>query len=94
MIRLIWSPHAVENLKAIRAHIARENPGAADRVARAIKRQAERLTRFPHLGQRGRGESARRLLIPRLPYFLFYEISKTGIEILRVRHTAMDRTVD
>ncbi len=90
MIKLIWSPHAIENLKGIRAHIAEENPTAADRVASAIKRQTELLARFPRLGQRGRGETSRRLLIPRLPYFVFYEISETGIEIQRVRHTAMD----
>ncbi len=80
MIRLIRSLHAVENLKAIRAHIARENINAADRVARAIKRQPERLSRFPGLGQPGREESARRLRIPRLPYFSLTKSARPALK--------------
>ncbi|MEX2174488.1 MAG: type II toxin-antitoxin system RelE/ParE family toxin [Pirellulaceae bacterium] len=50
MTRLIWSPRALDDLDAIEAYIAKDNPVAARRLITKIVHRANRIERFPEGG--------------------------------------------
>jgi len=81
-----WSRRALQQLKAIRAHIAEDNPYAARRVFLKIVAATDSLTFLP---DRGRliGEGRRELTHVR-PYLIRYRVKGTRVEILEVRHAA------
>ena len=83
-----WSLLARQDLQALRAYIARENPAAAARVARRISVAADRLAQYPHLGRAGRQAGTRELVIPRTPYVVIYVVFEDRLEIVRVLHGA------
>lgn len=83
---ITWTKPAVADLKALRAHIAAENPQAAGRVAATILESVERLTAFPASGRPGQKPDTRELVIPGTPYFIVYRVRRESVEILRVIH--------
>jgi toxin ParE1/3/4 len=83
---VIWSPRADADLLAIIDHIATDNLDAAYRVVVRIRAHAERLEYFPGLGRSGRVEGTRELVVPRLPYFIVYEVHPAHVDILSVYH--------
>ena len=50
MTRVIWSPRALDDLDAIEAYIAKDNPTAARRVIAKIIQRARRIEMFPESG--------------------------------------------
>lgn len=68
--------------------ICRDNPQAAERVARAIYEGASSLRDFPNKGRAGRVEGTRELSLPSLPFILVYRILKEAVEIANVIHGA------
>ena len=50
MTRVIWSPRALDDLDAIEAYIAKDNPTAARRVVAKIVLRAKRIVLFPLAG--------------------------------------------
>jgi toxin ParE1/3/4 len=88
-MKLRWSPEAIEDLVALRAYIAADDPRAAQRVMSRIIDAAElMLPDNPRIGRPGRVSGTRELVIPRTPYILPYRIRDGVIEILRVYHSA------
>lgn len=93
MIRdVFWLPTALEDLKSIARHIAKDNPGAARRVASAIRKTGEAMGRRS-LGRPGRVAGTREKRVVDLPYILAYVIDNATpgperIVILHVIHTA------
>jgi toxin ParE1/3/4 len=83
-----WSLLARHDLQALRAHIARENPAAASRVARRISTAADRLMQYPHLGRAGRQAGTREIVVPRTPYVVIYVVFEEHLEVVRVLHGA------
>lgn len=82
-----WLPRARNNLQAIRAYIARDNPQAARAVARRIRDAADQLAGFPELGREGRVPGTRELIVPRAPYLIAYRVTPDGVpEIIAVLH--------
>ena len=51
MIRIIWSPRSVEDLDAIRNHIARDSDANADLVLARLLAAPGRLRQFPESGR-------------------------------------------
>ena len=79
-----WTEEALGQLAAIHAYIERNDPGAADRVARRLKAAAEALSDFPNRGRPGK-EGAREL--PTVaPYIIEYRVSGKQVFIRRIRH--------
>jgi len=78
--------------KYIQAH----NPAAAVRFLEAIDQTAERLALHPLIGRlrklRGRGlKNIRSWRVDGYEnYLIFYRVTKTRLEILRIKHGAMD----
>ena len=86
---LIWSPESIHDLIALRAHIAEQDPAAANRVALHILYCAEYLlSENPKLGASGRVPSTRELVIPKTPYIVPYPVRSSRIEIARVYHSS------
>jgi addiction module RelE/StbE family toxin len=87
-MKIRWTARAARNLTSIRDYIAKENPNAAARVAEALLKATVQLERFPQSGRPGRIAGTRELVVPGLPYILFYRIVEDVILIAAVHHTS------
>jgi toxin ParE1/3/4 len=86
---IVWSPEAIDDLRALRAFIAEDNPVAAQSVAGNIIRHVEELLpRAPQMGRAGRVPGTRELVIPGIPYIVPYRVRDNVIQVLRVYHAA------
>ena len=86
---IIWSPEAIDDLVALRAHIAEDDPAAALRIALHIVHNIEELlSGHPQMGRPGRVPGTRELVVPRTPYIVPYRIQERRIQVLRVYHGA------
>jgi plasmid stabilization system protein ParE len=85
-----WSIPAAD-LERICAHIERENPEAARRVAQTIFNGCQGLKRFPYLGRLSvRMAGRRELVFPPLPYIVVYRVTDKAVEIIHIFHGAQD----
>ena len=85
-----WLSSALVELDRIHEYIARENPQAAARIFRQIRKAPRQLAHFPHLGRPSQVEGTRELVVSGLPYVVVYRVDEDYIEILRVFHTSMN----
>jgi toxin ParE1/3/4 len=85
--KIFWTRQAQEDLRAIRAHIARDAPATAAAYVRQLRVSVERLRQFPFSGEVvlefGR-EDLREILQGN--YRLIYRVSEKRIQILAVYH--------
>ncbi len=88
---LVWAPKAKQDLRNIWAYFVRvASPEIADQVLGEIDQAAARLGDRPYLG-RTRDE-----VLPGLrgvlaqPYTVFYKVTDTTVEIVRVLHERRD----
>ncbi len=90
------SPEALDDLDAISAYIARDNPEAAERVIDAAYRVCAKLAEHPELGPARRfpGDHPHGIgyfVIPDFPnYLIFYRTAAAGVEVIRVLHGMRD----
>ncbi len=70
--------------------IARDNPGAADRVYDRLEARIQMLQRYPQIGP-ARPDIANdaRMLVER-PYLILYRLIPEGVQVVRVLHGARD----
>ena len=87
-MRLYWAPGAIEDLKQLRATIARDNPRAAAEIAAKVLAAVERLLEFPASGRPGRVPNTRELVVPGTPLVIPYTVTDRGVEIVAVLHGA------
>jgi plasmid stabilization system protein ParE len=85
-VTIVWSPRAIQHLAHLRAHIAREDPGAAARVADALRAAVERLANLPNLGRPGRVPATRELVVPATRYVIPYRLRGDRLEVIAVFH--------
>ena len=83
---VVWSPLAIGHLGDLRAHIARENPGAAARTATTLLAAVDRLAELPNLGRPGRVSGTRELVAPSTRYVIPYRVRGERLEIIAVFH--------
>jgi toxin ParE1/3/4 len=85
----VWSPQAIDDLTALRAYIAEEDPAAAQRVAIRIVESVEMLlSANPAIGRPGRVPGTRELVVPRTPFIVPYRLQGNTLQILRIFHGA------
>jgi len=82
---------ALNSLAAIRAHIGKDSPAAANRVAVQIVAACDRLEYLPERGRPGL-QAGTRELVTLWPYVIVYRITPESVEILNVWHGAQNRT--
>lgn len=87
-MKLRYTPKAAQSLETVFAYIARDDPEAAARTIRRIRRAIDRLAIFPESGRPGPQPSIRQLVVHRLPYIVFYKIHADAVVILGVYHGA------
>jgi toxin ParE1/3/4 len=82
---LVWSQDALDEVDAIGAYIARNNPVAAVSAVDRIDRAARNLAGMP-TGGRGRVAGTYEKVMPGLPYIIAYalETAPGGDEVLAV----------
>ena len=83
---IVWSARAVGHLERLRAHIARDRPGAAAQVAATSLGTVELLGDHPGLGRPGRLPGTRELVVPGTPYLIAYRVRGDRLEILACLH--------
>lgn len=86
MRRLIWSTDAIDDLRAIRFHIAQTNPRAASRVAAALVNAANGLVAFSNRGRPVRSGVRELTTVP--PYVIRYAVLPDEVRIAFIRHGA------
>lgn len=85
----IWSPEAIDDLAALRAFIAEDDPKAAQRMALHIVDSVENLlSNNPGMGRPGRVPGTRELVIPKTPFIVPYRVVDGVLQILRIYHGA------
>jgi toxin ParE1/3/4 len=87
-LAVVWLRKALLNLDEEVAHIAQDNPKAAQQVVARIVHAVELLGRRPGLGRPGRVAGTRELPVTRTRYLIPYRVRGQRIEILRVFHTS------
>lgn len=86
---ILWSPEAINDLAALRAYIAEDDPAAAQRVVLPIIRSIEQLlAAHPDMGRAGRVSGTRELVVPKTPTIVPYRIRNNRLQVLRVYHGA------
>ena len=85
-MRIVWSPRAIGHLADLRAHIARDDPEAAARMATALLTAVERMAALPNLGRPGRVTGTRELVVPNTPYVVPYRLRGDRLEVIAVFH--------
>ena len=86
-MRVIWSPEAAEDISALHAFIARENPPAGQRIGLAIAKHIyEILAPHPEIGRVGRVPGTRELVVLRTPFIVAYRVDGDRLLVLRVYH--------
>lgn len=88
-MQIVWLSTALNNLDAIAAYIAQENPQAAKQVVATIFEQVNALSLQSALGRPGRVVGTRELVITNTHYLVPYRIKNNKVEVLRVFHTAL-----
>jgi addiction module RelE/StbE family toxin len=89
-MRVRWTPAAAGDLARIAEYIRKDNPGAAQRVARAIYGGIASLKTSPNRGRAGLVPNTRELVFAPLPYVAVYEVLEDQVQVLRIRHAAQD----
>ncbi|HZL00918.1 MAG TPA: type II toxin-antitoxin system RelE/ParE family toxin [Caulobacteraceae bacterium] len=85
-MRLTWTAPALRDLHDLRAYIARDRPGAAERQATLVLTAAGGLLDFPQMGRPGRRHGTRELVVAKTPFILVYRRGGEAIDLLRVLH--------
>jgi toxin ParE1/3/4 len=90
MLPVVRTDKAEADLEAILDYLEGRSPAAAERLAKAIDERCRRLGQLPRMGR------AREELQPGLrsvvvdKYTLFYRVTPTAVQILRILHGARD----
>jgi toxin ParE1/3/4 len=82
-----WTDEARQDLAAIIAYIAADNPAAADVFLDRIIERTDTLPHHPHAFRQGRLPGTREMVI-HPHYILVYATRDDGVTILRLLHSA------
>ena len=83
-----WTRLALADLNHAHGYVAEENPSAAVRTIKRIKKAIETVGRHPEIGRPGRVEGTRELMISGTPFIVAYRLEANRIEVLSVIHGA------
>ena len=87
-MEIVWREVALDSLQRVRAYIARDNPGAAERVRERILSAVRNLADMPNMGRPGRVEDTRELVVSDTPYIVAYTVLDDQVVIIAVQHSA------
>lgn len=90
-VEIVWSPLARARLAEIRAFVALDKLGAAERLAIKIVAVVETLRIHPYLGRAGMEPEIRELVIGGTPYIVLYRVRGKRVIINTIWHGAQER---
>jgi plasmid stabilization system protein ParE len=90
-MRVIFTPGARAQLKAIYDYIARDNEITAHAVVARIEYLADLLGQYPNIGFKLPHGRLRRFPVRPYPYLIYFEVTEERVRIIRVRHAAQYR---
>ena len=94
MRSVVWADSARRDMARIDDWFADVDPQFADRLGLAAIAAARFLIDFPFAGPAVPDSILRKWPVPRTDYRLFYVVTESGLEIVRVRHVREDRGDD
>ncbi len=86
-MKLLWTPEAIGDRRAIYDYIEADNPSAALTLDELFSEKANRLIDHPGLGRPGRVTDTREL-VAHQNYILIYDTTADLVRVLRVLHAA------
>lgn len=86
--RVRWLREALRNLDEEAAHVAADDPQAAQRVVQRILQAVAGLAEHPDIGRPGRVPGTRELVVTRTRYLVPYRVKGDVVQVLRVFHTS------
>lgn len=86
-MKLLWTPEAIKDRRAIYTYIEADNPSAALALDELFSARANRLIDHPGLGRPGRVGATRELVVHR-NYVLVYDTVGKVVRVLRLLHVA------
>lgn len=88
-MRILWTDEALRDLEEILAYYYSEaSPRTADAVERRIIGEIESLPPYPErIRESDRIPGARELIVNKLPYVVFVQLTEDAIVVLNVVHT-------
>ena len=95
MTRVVWAPQAIQDVEAIRAHVARDSSHYADLVVERLVAAVERLADHPRSGRvvpELGDESIREVIHGN--YRVIYRFRRDVVEIATVFHGARSFRLD
>lgn len=90
-MRVIFTPGARAQLKAIYDYIARDNEIAARAVVARVEYLAAMLGEHPYMGFRLSRAHLRRFPKRPYPYLIYFEVTDDIVHIIRIRHASRYR---
>jgi len=88
-MQIIFSQKAIFDLQEIQFYITKNNPQTSAKTSKIILQNINRLEIFPKLGSFTHNyKNTYKLVVPNLPYLIFYKIDESIIKILSVYHTS------
>ena len=85
-MKVEWTRPALADLIEAQTYITRDNPRAAEVVARRVWEASKRLGENPAIGRPGHVAGTREWVVTRTPYLIVYRERAGRIEILRIWH--------
>jgi toxin ParE1/3/4 len=87
-MRIRYTPRAFADREAIFDYLDRRTPKGARTVAGAIENSIQRLELFPYSAPATDEPGIRELIVPRLPYKVYYRVVGEEVWIIHIRHAA------
>ena len=90
-MRLRFTPRAIRQFTSISEYISLDNPTAARKVGRQIRKACELLRDFPSIGRPGMRSGTQELSVSGLPYVIVHRVTQEEILILGIYHVRQIR---
>lgn len=89
MKKVKWLKNALKQLNNEVKYISIDNKEVAQDVAASIRKTVKLLETMPLMGRcSSKRKDIRLIVIPGLPYIVFYRLQKDTIQIIRIFHTS------
>jgi len=87
-MKIRYTPRAFADREAIFDYIEKRSPQGARAVKQAIENTIRRLEHFPNSAPATNEPEIRELIVPRLPYKIYYRVVGQEVWIVHIRHAA------
>lgn len=91
-MKLHWTLAALNDYEIAFDYVLEDSPANARELARRIDTAIKKLKSYPLIGRPGVEPGTREWAVARTSYLIVYKVDRKGVTLLRVWHTARDRT--